>query len=118
MVKSIIVDLVASMKDDEEEGRKWSTFKRIQPHDFLVPKPKKVLLQTSTKKYEGLFDTAPQSADTDESDAFSQRTVTDLAARLDGPVAVALARAEKDMLINIAQATLEVSCPIVVRGIS
>jgi hypothetical protein len=75
-------------------------------------------LQTSTKKYEGLFDTAPQSADTDESDAFSQRTVTDLAARLDGPVAVALARAEKDMLINIAQATLEVSCPIVVRGIS
>ncbi|KAK6905133.1 hypothetical protein I203_105952 [Kwoniella mangroviensis CBS 8507] len=106
LVKSILLELVKSLKQCEEDGKKSIPFHRLDPSEFYSRKKKAKIIKASTNKYDGLFDSFQPPPD-DEEDEFTDKVVNELVERLNGRVAVPLSTSEKSFLATIAQATLE-----------
>ncbi|WRT63649.1 uncharacterized protein IL334_000572 [Kwoniella shivajii] len=106
LVKSILLQLVKSLKQSEEDGKKRIRFQRLDPSEFYSRKKRSRTVKASINKYDGLFDSF-QPPPVDDDDEFTDRVVDELVDRLNGKVAVPLTAYEKSFLATVAQATLE-----------
>ncbi|WVR03440.1 hypothetical protein IAU60_000431 [Kwoniella sp. DSM 27419] len=106
LVKSILLQLDKALRESEEEGKKRLRYDRLDPSEFYARKRPAKSHKSAVNRYDGLFDTVPVPVE-EQDDEFSDRAVTDLINRLNGPIAMPLSVSEKSFLATVIQATLE-----------
>ncbi|OCF41725.1 hypothetical protein I317_04429 [Kwoniella heveanensis CBS 569] len=105
LVKNILLQLDRSLHDCQEEGKKRLRFPRLEPSEFYSRK--KVANAAKAVSPPIRLTLVSKLTYLEDDDDFTDRVVSDLIQRLNGPVAMPLTAPEKSFLATVIQATLE-----------